>query len=1023
MDCLGMASTTRLSSLDLGKAMTDIDVSEFFVAGGTLRPNTPSYVKRPADDTLFDLALAGEFCYVLTPRQMGKSSLMVRTARRLQAHEVSTAIIDLTLIGTGGSMEEWYRGLLTELKRGLRLSVDIATWWQARADLGITQRFTVFLREVVLTACEQKVVVFIDEIDSALNLEFRDDFFAAIRAMYNARAQDPTFDRLTFVLLGVAAPTDLIADRARTPFNIGHAIPLQEFSRQDAAVLQAGLEAAYPDMGKAIFDRIYHWTEGHPYMTQKLCRAIVDDAPGVIPSAVEGSATQDTVPPHVIPSAVEGSPPQVNTRTNASDVILSAAEGSLTNINAHVDALVEQLFLTEDARNERNLKFVQDRLLTHPQREALLKLYRRVLGRRPVPDDAQSLLQNQLKLAGLVKAEGGILRVRNEIYRRVFTRAWVREHIALNWTLIAAVSAGAVALVAVAILLYSAAVTAIVLPRHVVDFYDVAKSEERLSTLARVVSLWNPLDPGGYADKAKELFFALSPDEQAELFRRHDARDADVLAVVRALYTTLADADGTNNTARVLNAMATALDDIEHLAEEDENLQEEISAWLQARTAVYQEDAPQFALDAYTQALGLNAENHALYYERARVLAEEGAYSAALEDMERVIAEAKIAAEPTPTPAPTLAGDAAPGVVSPTMTVTKPFEMPVVEPTATVTSGRVSTSTSSVVTQTVAPPEPAPGISDFRNKGYMRGAVRNLIAQYPQLLVAMAQADAAAYPNLREAWPTLLPTRVREPDAMTMVYVPAGEFQMGSIDEDVQAAVEQCVIDGFEWEICESAYDDERRVHTVALDAFWLDQTEVTNAQYARCVDDGDCAPSALADDANYNGDDYPVVGVSWNDVVAYCTWAGAGLPTEAHWEYAARGPEGRIYPWGDEFGGTRVNFCDASCEFDWADQTVDDGYVTTAPVGSFPDGASWVGALDIAGNVWEWVADWYGAYPSERQENPTGPEAGEVRVLRGGGWDSHARIVRSANRYRNLLTNRNDNVGFRCAIAARQGP
>jgi formylglycine-generating enzyme required for sulfatase activity len=615
-----------------------------------------------------------------------------------------------------------------------------------------------------------------------------------------------------------------------------------------------------------------------------------------------------------------------------------------------------------------------------------------------VPDDAQSLLQNQLKLAGLVKAEGGILRVRNEIYRHVFDRAWVREHIALNWTLVAAVSAGAVALVAVAILLYSAAVTAIVLPRHVADFYDGTKVEERLSTLARIVGLWNPLDPGGYAGKAKELFFALSPNEQVELFRRHDEHDADVLVVVRALYTTLADADGTNSTVRVLNAMATALDDIEHLAEEDKDLREEIAAWLQARDAVYQEDNPQAALDAYTQALDLNTENHALCYERARVLASLGEYSAALEDMDCVVAKAKVTVEPTPTLAPTLAGDAAPEVVSPTVTVMKPFEMPVVEPTTTVTSARVSTSTFSVVTQTVAPPEPVPGISDFRNKGYMRGAVRNLIAQYPQLLVAMAQADAAAYPNLREAWPTLLPTRVREPDAMPMVYVPAGEFQMGS-DPEVDP----------------DAYDDEQPVHTVALDAFWLDQTEVTNAQYARCVDDDACEPSDWADDADYNGDDYPVVGVSWNDAVAYCTWAGAGLPTEAQWEYAARGPEGRIYPWGDAFECEYGNFYDegGSC----------DGYELTASVGSFPDGASWVGVLDMAGNVWEWVADWYGEYPSGRQENPTGPETGEYRVLRGGGWNTSARDGRATPRDRLTPTSWGDDVGFRCAIAARQGP
>jgi serine/threonine-protein kinase len=193
---------------------------------------------------------------------------------------------------------------------------------------------------------------------------------------------------------------------------------------------------------------------------------------------------------------------------------------------------------------------------------------------------------------------------------------------------------------------------------------------------------------------------------------------------------------------------------------------------------------------------------------------------------------------------------------------------------------------------------------------------------------------------------------------MTMVYVPAGEFEMGSTEGNA----------------------DEQPVHTVALDAFWLDQTEVTNAQYQTCVTAGACDPSSYADESNFNAADQPVVGVSWFDVVDYCTWVGGRLPTEAEWEYAARGPEGFVYPWGDSWQPGLANCDEDDCE---------DGFEYTAPVGSFYQGASWVGALDMVGNVWEWVADWYDAdyYARSPRENPTGPEDGAYRVLRGGSW------------------------------------
>jgi serine/threonine-protein kinase len=231
---------------------------------------------------------------------------------------------------------------------------------------------------------------------------------------------------------------------------------------------------------------------------------------------------------------------------------------------------------------------------------------------------------------------------------------------------------------------------------------------------------------------------------------------------------------------------------------------------------------------------------------------------------------------------------------------------------------------------------------------------------------------------------------------MLMLYVPEGEFEMGSDDGDY----------------------DEQPVHTVVLDGFWIDRTEVTNAQYTLCVADKKCDRSSYADDPDYNGDDHPVVGVLWSDAVAYCEWAGGRLPTEAEWEHAARGPEGRTYPWGDGFDCSCGNFDDETEIDDYVVPGGEgcDGYARTAPVGSFEEGSSWCGALDMAGNVWVWLADWYGDYDSGRQVNPTGPSSGQYPVLRGGSWINHEPRVRSTSRYRAQPNTRSNTIGFRCA-------
>ena len=224
----------------------------------------------------------------------------------------------------------------------------------------------------------------------------------------------------------------------------------------------------------------------------------------------------------------------------------------------------------------------------------------------------------------------------------------------------------------------------------------------------------------------------------------------------------------------------------------------------------------------------------------------------------------------------------------------------------------------------------------------------------------------------------------RGKDNAEMVYIPGGTFTMGDTHGD--------------------GYPDEKPTHQVSLQAFWLDRTEVTNAQLARFVQTGGYRPQGEWQKEASNKDQHPVVYVTWNDAVAYCRWADKRLPTEAEWEYAARGTDGRKYPWGNTWEDTRARF------------SGNRGGQTTAPVGSYPMGASPFGVLDLAGNVWEWTSTLYKPYPYSATDGRENLSVSERRVDRGGSWGSGPWGLRAANRAGGAPANRGNNRGFRCA-------
>lgn len=358
---------------------------DFFVAGGTLPLQSQSYIERAADKQILASLESGRFCYVLNSRQMGKSSLCVRTMSRLTEKGIRCAFIDITKLGGRNvTPEQWYAGMALEIGRSTGLRKEILEYWKAEESVGPMQRFFGAIRQVLLGTTEDRFVIFVDEIDSTRSLPFNtDEFFAGVRECFNRRVQEQEFERLTFCFLGVAVPTDLMKDARTTPFNIGDRIYLRDFKLEEALPMAEHLG---PE-GKAVLERVHYWTNGHPFLTQSICRALMQhSAPSV--KAVDEMIQRDLLEPKVR-----------ETNINLSDV------GNRV-LNGYADGDDVDEF-----------------------RANILSAYQKARsGKEPLVDDESNRITAVLKLSGLMRSEGKQLFVRNRIYGHVFGKEWITEN-------------------------------------------------------------------------------------------------------------------------------------------------------------------------------------------------------------------------------------------------------------------------------------------------------------------------------------------------------------------------------------------------------------------------------------------------------------------------------------------------------------------------------------------------------------------------------------------------------------------
>ncbi|MCB0192180.1 MAG: AAA-like domain-containing protein [Anaerolineae bacterium] len=557
-------------------------ISNPFRANGALMPDSSLYIERAADQELYTTLQTGQLAYVFTPHDMGKSSLASRTAARLKSDGVHVANITLSGIDSSTDTNHLYQWFIKRLKAELNFATHPVEWWNQKTSSNLKERLQIFITDVVLPEIDGPVVILIDEFHLRnKDLTFVKELLDIIVWCYEERQNKPEFERITFALFGVLTVGALAAKTQKALLETGKAINLQSFSRQEAQKFEEQMNALYLEKGEAIFNRIYYWTDGHPYLTQRLCQAV----------------------------------------TEIGDVHWD---------DERVDNTVRSLFVSSQ-NQESNIQSVKRVLEESDKKRQLFNLYQQILDDEHSIKDDNSLMKNRLKLSGLVIAENGVLQIRNSIYETIFNKNWVEHSKPANWnrrlvitlTLLMLVALGATGFYTIQ--QHQKAVAA---EEMMNDFHNAVSSEDKITSLAGLLQI------SGHEDKARQLFYdELSFDDQLELFNLSDPESIaeDLVTVVSGFYQDSRLVNNEQNNT-LLRTMADPLTRLEYSsALRSVELELEITQWLRGREIYLTEGEVSQAIQAYDIAIRMHY-NPGTYFDRGLMYARQGQFELALDD-------------------------------------------------------------------------------------------------------------------------------------------------------------------------------------------------------------------------------------------------------------------------------------------------------------------------------------------------------------------------------------------------------